>query len=590
MKLIIAFFTIIALNSNIFAAITSDETTILETLGEHNLHLAYQDFLDYRSTHPEAYDPTLQSPIAFAYELGVERSEEEIALEMLNITDAIDFQHFSSSDISTLHSIIRHTYFNELLPVIESPATKLWLVNIIDRVFPRHEELLAAAKLANSRDLETKRTGALILFSLATNDSTDTVVKRQAAAIAASTRDNKWESFLTDEQQNLLVPIFADAISDISLSPDDILFFSKISLCYLDSEANKDFLVSTLDTLATLMLRADLSSDQKIDCAQKVIERGYIDFSRFKEKRIIAAKVIETLIEENPTKLMHLGIILQAVKDNESAHSLDKHIVTTEQRNKLIANRKRLMREGRSYQKFNVARDFLYLIDSPLEKDTRRDITISAAETLASLLSNSHFTKYEQMLAAWRILDSQYYLDPQFSDIGKYVPVEAKKAAIQRLIELIDVLEIENNDQSIIKILGTKNEDRMLILTSQATLILEESFRILDHPELTNVRKLCLAEKLVSAENLVNEVQFNHIISKITPIANSNAYCAQNISKHPLLSVTQREQILSSFIVGMNDTARSLEERKTDAHFIKSSTHTTLEQKAAADLVLDLTA
>lgn len=581
MKLIIAFFTIIALNSNIFAATTSGETTILETLSEHNLHLAYQDFLDYRSTHPEAYDPTLQSPIAFAYELGRERFEHKLAFKMLNSDEVSDPSTFSEEDQKALHSILVWAPIAKVASALET-APKLWLIHAIYEIFPNDAHFFDIAKRADSKDVEVRRQAATELFDVMTA-SIDLKTKRYAAEIATDTRDNNWKSFLNDEQLGSAREVLTTAINDESLSIEQRLSFACSLIWAANADGKKrlgteEQRQAILDTIFSFAGREDLSPHQRLTAAELVIDacsfhNPYV-YTTPEKQRLAAIAIIENLIDHHP----------QIHKIPSLFGFSHESLLTEEQTKKLERHFQQILHNGRNHEKARILNQVAY---NKVSLEFKR-----AAVEQSLTIPSQFFTSSENSRTFMDILSAH-----DQSNNNPIATDEERAQAIQKLRPLMKSPEIciHWGSHVVENILSQRDASHANYLAPQEAITeaIEYGLNLLGSNELGKHSRFWLVKSIFGNNHTLTEEQFNMLFPSMLfalSAEEEDEYQKEN-DVNSLLNSThitpeQQQQVLQVFIDEMNNPGKPEEIRKKRAEFIKSSTHATAEQKAAAAIVL----
>lgn len=574
----------------------AEPLAVPKTLNASTLHEAYQDFLSYFHANLEKMEPDVQPEILFAQELR-ERDEELLALQMLN-GSAFDVSSLSPKEILVIHNCIRWTYYKELVAFQEDASTKPWLRELIYQVFPNHAAFQAALKLAASDDLVVRRQGALDLYGVMT-DTTDVAVRRSAAARIVYVHDADHKSFLNDAQLEVAAEILANAVGDSEISSGDIQFYADARMWAFN--ANSDARLGSdeqrqtiLDTLFSLVHRSDFTPEQKVMCAQIVMNAG--SYHKDKKQHVYLAPEAQRraaldfvlqIIAANPIKFWFTSV-LHARKNAESVepHSVGAYLATPEQREMVIESLKKCMREGREYQRLKAARNFLCAIDYPdISASEHEEIIREASKECYNLLDSSSLTYIEKMLVAWRVMDTQHF------DVGKYVPIETKRLAITRLIELTKLpdFERENKISGFSKILGLKDTDgKLLANPEQISWVATQSISLLASSVRNNYELLCLVSSLLESYSDLTNDQFRTVLSGVLPAINSRQDLAGGLLKHKFATSEQRAQVVGVFVAGMNNEVRELESRKNDARFIAGCEYATAEQKVAADVVLGL--
>jgi hypothetical protein len=560
-----------------------------KTLNASTLHEAYQDFLSYFHANPEKMEPAVLPEILFAQELR-ERDEELLSLQMLN-GSAFDVSSLSPKEISVIHDCIRWTYYKELVAFQEDASTKPWLLELIYQVFPNHAAFQAALKLAASDDLVVRRQGALDLYGVMT-DTTDVVVRRRAAVLCMNVRDADYKSFLEDAQLEVANSTLMDAVADSATDIDDKLFFAEG--VFYKSNANNDKKQVILNYFFSFLQELSMTPEQKIASAIMVIDFGFFqgDLHRYvhfmpESQRYAALELACQVIAENPHNLVYFPI-LSARKDSsaEYPYAAGEHLAIPKQRGIIMESLKKCMQEGREYQRLKAARYFLCAIDYPdLSTSEHEEIIREASKECSNFLDSSSLTYIEKMLVAWRVMDTQHF------DVGKYVPIETKRLAITRLIELTKLpdFEQENKISGFSKILGLKETDgKLLANPEQISWVATQSVSLLASSVRNNYELLCLVSSLLESYSDLTNDQFRTVLPGVLHAINSRQDLAGSLLNHKFATPEQRAQVVGVFVTGMNNEARELESRKNDARFIAGCEYATAEQKAAAAVVLGL--
>lgn len=602
----------------IFPASTISDSP-LEALTSHNLAAAYADFLNYRDTHSHAYDETIQPAIAFAYELK-ERDETLLALQILNCAEFLDASTLSANDHTLLRNIIRGCGLTEIAMMFENSITQPWLLEKISTVVPPHAGFFAAAKLAISDEPERRQQGALALFSLITNDSTDIVLKRKAAELATHIIDEDYDSYLSDEQLDVVSGILVDGINDGALDIEDRLSLVDALLwnCCKKDLGTPEQRHLAVETIFSLSEHSLASLEQKIQCAQTAINaanRKYIDDNKYwqqlpilsRTQRLAAIARIESLIDKNSEKSFFINIFAAQEEENNGAvHFSNNYLTTHEQRMKIIQNLQQTLRDGHPYQKIKAARR-LTNFDSP-EAEAIFELRKEATEFCLTVLNSSQFSYTEQMLATWNILNSTCFQEEKYIHIASD---EARRTAIQCLIKLVSIPDfglfdkcLNMNGILVNGILAARDiEGELLLAKNELSKVINLGINVLNDPRSENDSKYCLISNILELKELKDHGLTKEQFELIFPAAflvltkslnncyspsESKANLASRILCDSFASEEQRQQILQIFIGEMNDAEKTLEDRKSNARFIRDSSCASSEQKAAAATVLSL--
>ncbi len=587
-------FWVLSLSS--LCATTATTEPDLTSLTSHNLYEAFQDFVAYRDAHPEAFDATIQPVIAFAYELGQERYKQELAFQMLN-SDEIDPRNFSEIDRETVRSIIRRSPFKDTVSVIESPVTKSWLVDMIYTVIPRNEDFLSVAKLAYSDDVATKRQGALALFELMSNDSTEITIKRFLAAYAMNLRDGDHKSFLGDEQLEAARQILTDAINDDGSYVADKIFFANALIVYaFVDERTEEQRRAILDILDILTQREDVSLQQRINITAAFVYSAHTSLVREEKRRESIALIIR---ESSRTRNFSVLNALYPFILDENNRSLTSQT----QRDQLGTYLLGCMRNGRDYQKINVAQLLSFCTIFSLESNdvlATFNAKKEAAETCYALLSHSFLTSKEHFNLARNIL---YMFHKSAENCSAVATTEMKRAAAQRMVSLIKLPELSHWCRSdlVQNILNQTDEKQQRFAShEEISEAIECGVMLLTSGTLDEQTKFSLASSIFSAENpeprilpdfpwvrtsphpFATSAQLQLIIPIL--LSNLNAeyvsdyerdYLTQFILNrriedgiHNLATREQRLDALDYYITRMNNEERPIYTREEDAKLI----------------------
>ncbi len=568
-----------------------------KTLNASTLREAYQDFLSYFTANPEKMEPGVRPEILFAQELR-ERDEELLALQMLN-GSACDVSSLSPKEILVIHNCIRWTYYKELVAFQEDTSTKPWLRELIYQVFPNHAAFQEALKLAASDDLVVRRQGALDLYEVM-SDTTDVAVRRSAAARIVYVHDADHKSFLNDAQLEVAAEILANAVGDSEISSGDIQFYADARMWAFN--ANSDARLGSdeqrqtiLDTLFSLVHRSDFTPEQKVMCAQIVMNAG--SYHKDKKQHVYLAPEAQRraaldfvlqIIAANPTNFWFTSV-LHARKNAESdePHSVGEYLATPEQREMVMDNLSRYMQEGRNFQRSEAAQAFIYREGDDSAK--RIELQKRAVEVSFGLLSQPFLSIAEQMAVAQSILNADYF------DNGKHTYVandEMRQAAVKKLLALMVLPDFSPcRAFSCVNIILNSINAKGAYLASSDEISFTVGYGItaLNNPD-TN-HKSWLAQDLlrVYSQDFTAEQ-----IAVIAPNALQDSdvhydFCKgdsyKRIVNHKFATLEQREKALAAIVFGMADKARPLSERYNEASFIAGCEYATAEQKIAADVV-----
>jgi hypothetical protein len=571
----------IGLNFNIFSSEAAPEA-----LGKHNLYVAYQDFLDYRSTHSEAYAPTLHSAIAFAYELGCERYEHKLAFEMLNSAETLDPNALSEADQKAILCILAWAPAAKVAFVLENSATKPWLINMIYEIFPAETRFFDAAKRADSKAVEVRRQAAIELFEMMNNASESLSLKRFSAQVASAARDDN-KSFLNDDQLEVARKILTTAVCDEQLSFDQRLAFAS-DLMWAPN-ANGDRMLGTeeqklslLNVVFSFAAREDLSVHQRFKAGEMVIS-SYCGM--FDTQRPAVTEIVESLIDcsQRPVFSSFLMTTQKNYADNPS--NAEGSLLKSEQIKKIHNHFQRILYDGRGYQKVrllnHVARDAI------ISLEVKRNVVEQSLAIMGEIL-----TPHENFLASEGIISAYHSPENKYSSVATD---EDGYLVIQKLRVLMKSsdLHIQVRTYIIEHILTWLRNSRVNALPEAVNEAVEYGITLLYSAETTERDKSWIAKVIFKAnDHMFTTQQFNVLFPNLVSALykEEDDYLKRDLANKLLSSshVTpqQCQEVLQIFIDAMNDPEKSMETRNVRAEFVKSSPQATAEQKTAAAAII----
>lgn len=531
-------------------------------LHDSNLDAAYQDFIAYRTVSPDAYHPTLNSAIAFAHELGVERELYGFAYQMLNNDKTLNPLAFSKIDHELIHSLLVWTPLPQIADMLENSALSPWIIDEIYRVYSQDFRLFNAAKMLSNPNAETKQQAVIDLLSLLEHPRGGSQAQGYAAVVLTQIENNESQSFLSEGQKENICRSLIAAIQSSTYSSLEHIIFAGAALNIANSKERQ----YCLNVLFYIMRSKTIPVEQRMIAAHRLALEAD---ERQKQQ------AISVIIDLNQ---MHLNkhIFLPPIAH---LYLSEIFLLTSAQQNAQEIHMQSILQRGRYYKRANI-------LDG-IQKSEGISVKVKSDAITQLLMSSGLFLTAQENYDLF-----QNMLSPKIKGV---ITEFQKTNAKWRLKALISSLEL-SSEQKISAVLSIM-EGKKCISRNGNTVeeqTIHEGFFLLD--SINSSWRPMLARCLFNIKsdylsltyegfNLLYPFLIEELIRDYHSI--SRECLANSILEMSFITENQRLQVLQVFIDAMNDATLLAQARLINARFIRNSVYSTAEQASEAALLIE---